>query len=413
MAITLTVVEGPHLGRVFRFETHDTFLVGRAPEAHLQLPDDPYFSRLHFMLEVNPPLCRLTDMGSRNGTMVNGKVVTRADLSDGTRIHGGKTVLRIGIGTRSDVVQTLDLPAASPSAAAAGTLFDAHSPSTTATGPVLAAPSTVPAIPGYTIGEEIGKGAMGVVYRGTRQSDRTLAAVKIIHPAVRPTGTTISRFLREADVLKSLKHSNIVGFLESGTVDGLLYIAMEFVSGIDADKLIDRDGPMGAGKAVPLMRQVLDALGHAHERGFVHRDIKPANLLIVESADSPMVKVADFGLARAYQSSEMSGLTMANSSGGTPLFMPPEQITDFRTVRPAADQYSVAATLYYLLTGRGPFRCGSADELFRKVLLEEPTPLLTVLPDVPRAIADAIHRALRRKPDERFRNVQEFRSALG
>src|SRR5436190_20186616 len=98
MRITLTVTAGPHQGKVFSFEGHDTFIVGRSPRARFRLPrDDKYFSRYHFMVEANPPLCRLVDLKSRNGTYVNGERVEKADLKDGDQIQGGRTVLQVSV----------------------------------------------------------------------------------------------------------------------------------------------------------------------------------------------------------------------------------------------------------------------------------------------------------------------------
>src|SRR5438067_1871461 len=116
MAITLTVTAGPHAGRTFTFDRHDTFLVGRSAEAHFSLPDDPFFSRMHFLLEVNPPLCRLTDLNSHNGTLVNGQKVRSADLRPGDEIRGGRTALRVSAAVGA---ATLDLPAAESTGAAA------------------------------------------------------------------------------------------------------------------------------------------------------------------------------------------------------------------------------------------------------------------------------------------------------
>ena len=160
------------------------------------------------------------------------------------------------------------------------------------------------------------------------------------------------------------------------------------------------------------MAQVLDALAYAHQLGFVHRDIKPANLLLIEATGKITAKVADFGLARTYQNSQMSGLTIAGASGGTPLFMPPEQITDFRGVKPTADQYSAAATLYYLLTSMAPFEAKSVQDLFRKILLEEPTRLRDIRPEVPVALENAILRAMSRKVENRFADATAFRQAI-
>src|SRR5262249_21223275 len=125
------------------------------------------------------------------------------------------------------------------------------------------------------------------------------------------------------------------------------------------------EGPLALPRAVAWVCQVLDALDYAHGRGFVHRDIKPANLLIARQEGGELVKVADFGLARTYEASRLSGLTRVGDTAGTPGFMPPEQITAYRQTGPAADQYAAAATLYTLLTDKyiHDFPAGSSARL--------------------------------------------------
>ena len=120
MRVTLTVISGPHEGQVFTFAGHDTFLVGRSKRAHFRLPaKDRFFSRIHFLIEVNPPCCRLMDMGSRNGTYVNGERVEMIDLKEGDQIKGGRTVLRVAVTAEgTDQVPALQPPAAAPAAAA-------------------------------------------------------------------------------------------------------------------------------------------------------------------------------------------------------------------------------------------------------------------------------------------------------
>jgi serine/threonine protein kinase len=131
-------------------------------------------------------------------------------------------------------------------------------------------------------------------------------------------------------------------------------------------------------------RFLLEALAYAHAEGFVHRDIKPSNLLVTEENGREVVKLADFGLARAYQASPLSGITMVGVFGGTPAFMPPEQVLNFRDAQPAADQYSAAATLYYLLTAcYVPYPAPTPAEMFRRILQDEPVPIRTRRADVP------------------------------
>ena len=135
--------------------------------------------------------------------------------------------------------------------------------------------------------------------------------------------------VRGASILKDLQHPNIVAFHEMGEADGELYFVMEYVAGIDAARMIaDNDGPLGISSSVGIICQLLTALEYAHGQGFVHRDIKPQNMLLGRVDGRGVVKLADFGLARTYQSSRISGLTMMGDVRGTSQYMAPEQITN-------------------------------------------------------------------------------------
>src|SRR5262249_39332353 len=144
-------------------------------------------------------------------------------------------------------------------------------------------------------------------------------------------------------------HPNIVAFQEMGESEGRLYFAMDYVRGTDAAALLKEHGPLPVARAVGLVRQMLRALDYAHAKQFVHRDIKPANLLVAGAGGQETARLADFGLARVYQASQLSGLTMTGDIGGTVAFMAPEQITNYREAKPPVDQYAAAASLYNLL----------------------------------------------------------------
>jgi serine/threonine-protein kinase len=222
----------------------------------------------------------------------------------------------------------------------------------------------------------------------------------------------MQRFLREAEVLRHLAHPNIVSCREVGEIEGRLFFAMEYVRGTDLSQALRKQGNYTVPQGVRIVSQVLVALAHAHMRGFVHRDIKPANILLAEG--DGRVKVADFGLARVYQASQLSGLTLGGDIGGTPGYLPPEQITHFRDVSPAADQYSTAAMLYHLLTGKYIFDFEHAKGMAAivKVLEEEPILLRQRRPDFSVELEAVIHRALARDPHERYPDVQTFCQAL-
>lgn len=436
--VTLSVIEGPHLGRTFTFEGHDTFLVGRSKRAHFQLTvKDKYFSRIHFMVEVNPPQCRIHDMRSRNGTHVNGKRVQMADLHDGDLIRAGHTTLRVSMeGVEPPMAQvlpdsfvsqstidyvrpaadaSLDLTAAFaliPAAGGACRVCAAKATGALCTTCQQHAKNTPQIAAGLLLVRKLGEGGMGSVYQALRR-DGTLVAVKTIAPAKAGNKNDIDRFLREAGILGQLHHVNIVAFHEMGETQGQLFFVMEYVAGTDAKRLLETSGPMAVDRVLHLGRQLLEALEHAHGQGFVHRDIKPANLLVSGDADRELLKLADFGLARVYQASNLSGLSLTGDVGGTTAFIAPEQITNFREAKPAVDQYGAAATLYNLLTGQYLFDMpANFQEQLMMILENEPVPIRQRRPAIPEGLAALIHKGLAKDPSRRFADVRAMRRAL-
>ncbi len=395
MTIRLVVIEGPEAGREYVFEEHATFMVGRAPEARLRLSNaDDLCSRLHFMVEINPPLCRLWDMESRNGTFVNGQRVDgRVDLQDGDQIRAGRTVLQVQVSAESALDRTIAYSVPIGTQSSEGDL---------------------PQVEGFRLEKELGRGAMGVVYQGTTEADGSAVAIKLIHPAIRGDEKALRRFLREATTLRRLQHRRIVAYRTMGLTRDRLYVAMEFVEGKNLADVLAEYGRLPLKPAVVMACQMLEGLEHAHGKGFVHRDIKPANILLAKTeASKHAVKIADFGLARIYQGSQLSGLTMEGDMGGTLRYAAPEQLTNFGDALPASDQYSTAVVLYELLTGEMPLATTrNVIELYHRTLLEPPVPLGDRRPDASPVLVEAVHRAMAKKPAERFADVGAFRQAL-
>jgi serine/threonine-protein kinase len=420
MQLTLTVIEGPHRGATFSFRHHDTFIVGRGDEAHFRLPrDDRYFSRTHFMIEVNPPACVLWDLRSRNGTFVNGQRVESVPLCHGDIVKGGQTEIRVLVAD-DDTADSVSGAAREAAVFAAGDVDERNQ--RVGPSPPVAEPAHLQTrvaqqhqvVRGYHLVDELGRGGMGVVYRAVRQADGVVVAVKTIRPSVAADQRSIQRFLREASILRELVHPQIVSFHDMGYAAGMVYFVMEYVPGSDlATILRQRTNPMPSRQAVPLICQVLEALAHAHECGFVHRDVKPANLLVTDAGGRLSVKLTDFGLARVYHTSAISGLTLMGDLGGTFSYIAPEQITNYRESRPPVDQFSAAATLYFMLTGSTLYDFpDDARGKVLKILQEPPVPITQRRADVLPPLAAAIHRALARDPAARFPDCRVFRDAL-
>lgn len=447
MKVLLTVIEGPQAGTVFEFDRHDTFIVGRAKAAQFRLSeDDEFFSRNHFLVEVNPPLCRIMDLNSTNGTRVNGRKIQAANLQHGDIIRGGKTKLRVSIGTDDNQPEQQQRPSAHVSDATIVPLNrprtekDPKRENTDATleplksdvksgestfiahradpdfGPSASSPSSasLPSFPGYKTLGTIGRGGMGVVYEAESSVDRSHVAIKVVLPDSTATEKDISRFLREAEILKDLNHPNIVRFRELNQSDGSLFIVMDFVAGKNAEQVMKASKErLPVSLLIKWVIQLLDALHYAHERGYIHRDVKPTNLLVDLKSQTDTVYLADFGLSRAYQSSKLSGLTMTGDIAGSTPFMPPEQITNYRNVEPFADQYSAGATLYYLLTGKHVYDIPREIPKQLLMILQDPiVPILSRRSDLPPSLVEIIERSLARNPSARFPSAAVFRDAL-
>ena len=436
MKIVLTVIEGPHTGRTFEFDRHDTFIVGRAKAAQFRLSDDDeYFSRNHFLLEVNPPLCRLMDLSSTNGTLVNGIRVSTTDLKHGDIIKGGVTKLRVSMVSGSETTAepppfVRDETLVPRKAAGERNYSEQATPAKEQELLSSIAPTIVPApdssgdpldnpgapigFPGYKTRRVLGRGGMGVVYEAESLSSGETVAIKVIHAHVATLPADVSRFLREALILKDLQHPNIVRFRDLNQVNGTPCIVMDYIDGLNANALLKScTKAMTYSRVVSLTLQLLNALQFAHDNGYVHRDVKPTNLLIVTHGKKEKAYLADFGLSRAYQSSKLSGLTMTGDIGGSTPFMPPEQITDYRNVSPAADQYSAAATLYYLLSGAFVYDLPRDVSKQLLMILQAPVvPLDQRRTDLPKALINVIHKALKRDPASRFSSAGEFAAAL-
>lgn len=268
---------------------------------------------------------------------------------------------------------------------------------------------SLPRLGRYVIDRVLGKGAMGKVYQGHDPQINRPLAIKTMALVQEfdedALGEVRQRFFREAESAGRLNHPHIVTIYDAGEVDGLAYIAMEFVPGRDLVAHTRPDALLPLAVVLSIGARVADALDYAHRNHVVHRDIKPANIMYAASDDR--VKVTDFGIARITDSSRTrTGMVL-----GSPSYMAPEQLAGKR-MDGRIDLYSLGVTLYQLLSGRLPFTGDSLGKLMFSIANEAPFDILTIKPDLPAGIVAVVAKALNKNPDLRYQQGAEMAAAL-
>ena len=506
MRVVIHVAEGPAAGKSFTFDQPDVFLFGRAKDARISLPDDPFVSRQHFLLEICPPHCRVTDLESKNGTFVDGlRYGGRKPLEAGAQqapdgamsvmlsktgeITVGDTTLqvRVEVGDSSSAAlatvgmepeddtrtlrdeevepliktlveeQTAPAPVAARAPVApkkpARISFEADPPVVNTGIPTLRdlplrprdktvhdpfsseSPDSEfsdllpagekqerPNYPGYRVERILGRGGMGIVYQASQLSTGRRVAIKALLPNRQVSFNNFRTFHREIEVTRQLKHPNIVELIDAGSVKGSYYCVLEFVDGMDLRALTKSKGnKLALQELAPIMLAALQGLAYAHRAkiltggkntgksliGVVHRDLKPENILLQRAPSGWVAKVADFGLAKSFESAGMSDMTM-DGVCGTPIYWPREQLTQYRYLHPATDVFSIASVFYEILTGQWARpglrevydkckRRGTAPGMadFMRVIGGNPIPpIRKVDPTIPAPVAAVIDRAL-------------------
>jgi serine/threonine protein kinase len=260
----------------------------------------------------------------------------------------------------------------------------------------------------YEIEDEIGRGGMSVVYRARDTKLDRRVALKVLPPELAYDPAVRTRFTREAQTAARLSHAHIVPIYDVGEREGFAYLVMAYVTGGSLATLIAREPRQPVDEVRRILAEVADALAHAHLHGIVHRDIKPDNILL--DGQTGRVLVTDFGIARAVEVGKR--LTMTGIAVGTPTYMSPEQATAERDIDGRSDIYSLGVVGYQMLTGRVPFDAGSSMALLLKHVTERPRPISDLRADAPRALREAVERAMLKAPDDRWPNAIAMRDAL-
>lgn len=483
--IVLNVTAGPIKGQSFTFDEHDTFIFGRESDCHARLSkDDNTASRHHFLLEANPPAAAICDLGSLNGTYINGEKYggrpkhltpeqARAftsesiKLKNGDEIKVGSTVFSVQIQTPTycsycnNEITENELNSKEDSALPICTSCENRSRK----GDLLSTVKSVPLcdkcgknvsaeIPtgvrgnyiclscrlnaqndpdtiievlqnsnlkednygdfnDYVIHKKLGEGGMGAVYLAHRKSDGLTVALKTMLAQATVNEHARAVFRREIEVTKQLSHPNIVKLYEHGSSGSGFFFTLEYCSGGSVYDLMDEGRiVLDVSEAVRITIQALEGLSfaHNHEKIFVHRDIKPHNILLTATTDGT-AKIGDFGLAKSLQNAGLGSMTVTGQTAGSLGFMPREQLTNFKRVKPSGDVWSMAATLYFMITGVPPYdftRGNVVDVIMQGHII----PIKQLNYEVSNDLAAVIDKALSVDPKERYQDGGEFKSAL-
>lgn len=258
----------------------------------------------------------------------------------------------------------------------------------------------------YKIIKQLGRGGMAIVYKAHESSLNRIVALKVLSSRLSEDTEYIKRFQREARAAAQLNHPNIVQIYAIGEEQGIHYFSMEYIKGKSLADVKREVGKMAPKKAIPLIKQVAEALGEAHKAGLVHRDIKPSNIMIDSMGRA---KVTDFGIA--YVSREQTRLTQEGSIIGTPEYLSPEQC-EGRDVDGRSDIYSLGVTFYELLTGKTPYEADTPVSMLMQIVKGNFLPIAEANPAVPESVQRIVEKMMHTDVTKRYTNVNEVINAL-
>jgi len=371
---------------------HGELVLGRDPGGTGVKISDPRCSRRHASIWVQDGRMQMRDLGSKNGTWLNGvRVEDAVTLQPGDHIRIGHAEFAL-VGPSGEYrcaccMETLiTAPPEAPFSTECRRRF-----------PLLGA-----TLADRRLVRGLGSGSFGSVYVGHRRGN-PYVAIKVLHVEFTETPEVVMKFLREAYATSGLEHENIVRFGDSGHDAGHWFIILEYFPSDSLREMLETKGKLELDEALPIIKQVGDALEHAHKSKLLHRDVKPGNILIGEGG---VVKMVDFGMAKRLVDSAFTQHTQTGTAG-TPLFMAPELMLGARATA-GADIYSMAATLYRMLTGRHPIEARRLDEWMAAIQSQSPPSAASLDPAIPAHISEALDAALRKTPEERPASVAEF-----
>lgn len=461
--VTLTFTKGDGAGQEIVCAEPTVLIFGRAKDCNPKFPQAGHerVSRHHCLVEINPPDTRIRELGSLHGTYVNGQLLpgkrppgtppgpnhggSEVDLADGARVHLSsqeQVAFEVRISTPALAEEEVKTCAWCHREVAAQR--GANRPGMFVCGDCRAnmqaimqdlaaqahgGAAELRAIRGYTLLEEVGHGGMGAVYLAKHEHTGQAAAIKLLLPRVAADERAVAMFQREIRNTMALQHRHVVRCLDHGYARGTFFLVLEYCEGGSVDQLMaQRRGTLPVDEAVEITLQALEGLEYTHQatipfvkqkgggygpgQGLVHRDLKPANLFLTGWGSSRLVKIGDYGLAKAFDETGLSGGTRTGETAGTWEFMCRSQVVDLHNAGPEVDVWALAASLYTMLTGQVPRAFPEDKDPWLAVLETDPVPILQRNPRIPQGLADLLDHALVEEPEMPFKTALEFKEAL-
>ena len=368
----LYVERGRLRGQELYLAEGNAYIVGRSSSCALPLPDN-LTSREHFEVTLKDGCASVRDLGSSNGTFVNGSQIAKpVELKLGDQIEAGDTLLSL---LADEERQT------------AGGLVGRD-------------------IAGYRILERVGRGGMGTVYRASQLSLDRIVAFKVLSSSLAWDKEFIERFTAEVRAAARLAHPSIARALDVGEEGPVHYFVMEYMAGGSIEDKIEKDGRVAPDRVVPMLLDIARGLAYAEDQGIVHRDIKPENLMLDEQG---VAKIVDLGIACERKGKR--GASQSDGVFGSAHYIAPEQ-AEGEKIDSRADIYGLGATAYHMLSGRTMFTGESQAEIMSKHVEEAPEPLGKAAPWVPRSLCAVVMKMIAKDPDERYANARALIEAL-
>lgn len=379
MTARFEFTSGPESGKSIPLKLDKPLIVGRDSTADVRITGDG-ISRRHFQLETEDNSTILTDLGSTNGTFINGERVERHKLREGDSIRLGPHVFQFA-----------------PAAAAPPPRSDR---ATYALGPLSGLPGS--RFGDFTVGEPVAKGATGVIFRATSPDQKHVVALKVLWPEFLTHDDDLKRLVRAVKVMMPIRHPNLVAVYGAGKTQGFGWVAMELIEGRSVAKMLRDESiasQMDWKTAFNIALQAARALEKLHEHQVVHRNFAPRHILL--SRDG-VAKVGDFALAKPLAGNLAIAVSKEGEIIGETAYMSPEQTRGPDAMDIRSDIYGLGATLYAMLAGAPPFSAPNDLDMLKLIRSEMPKPLAKIRFGLPEHLSDLVARMMAKDPANRF-----------